>query len=267
MRNSGKARTVTLSSRRSACILNSAFCISIALLCTAPLEAQRGGAGRGGPAASPRDSAALDLTGYWVSVITEDWKYRMVTPKNGVFDSLPLNGEGRKVGLSWDPAKDEAAGEACRAYTAANVMRLPGRIHVTWRDATTLQIETDAGAQTRLLNFGAGTPPAQPGWQGYSVAQWEYAPAARGAPRNGNLRVVTTNLRAGYVRKNGAPHSDKAVVTEYYDLNSIPNGDTWLTITTKVEDPVYFSRAYITTTDFKKLPGAAGWNPTPCTAK
>ena len=231
-----------------------------------PAQAQRG-AGRGGPPPNPRDAAALDLTGYWVSVITEDWKYRMVTPKSGVFDSLPLNGEGRKVGLSWDAAKDEAAGNACKAYTAANVMRLPGRIHITWRDANTLQVDTDAGTQTRLLNFAASMPPAEPSWQGYSVAQWEYAPAARGAPRNGNLRVVTTNLRPGYIRKNGAPHSDKAVVTEYYDLNSIPNGDTWLTITTKVEDPVYFSRAYITTTDFKKLPNAAGWSPTPCSAK
>jgi len=243
--------------------------IALVIAGAQPAFAQRGagGPGRGGQAATPRDSAALDLTGYWVSVISEDWKYRMVTPKAGVFDSLPLNGEARKIGASWDPAKDEAAGEACRAYTAANVMRLPGRIHVTWRDATTLQIDTDAGTQTRLLNFGAGAPPAQPSWQGSSVAQWEYAPAARGAARLGNLRVVTTNLRAGYVRKNGAPHSDKAVVTEYYDLNSLPNGDTWMTITTKVEDPVYFTRPYITTTDFKKLPTAAGWSPSACSAK
>lgn len=266
MQNSVRTPSLSKCGRRTSCILHFAFCIAIAF--SAALDAQqRGAGGRGGPAASPRDSAALDLTGYWVSVITEDWKYRMVTPKAGVFDSLPLNGDARKIGASWDPAKDEAAGEACRAYTAANVMRLPGRIHITWRDATTLQIDTDAGTQTRLLNFGAGAPPAQPSWQGYSVAQWEYAPAARGAARLGNLRVVTTNLRAGYVRKNGAPHSDKAVVTEYYDLNAIPNGDTWMTITTKVEDPVYFTRPYITTTDFKKLPTAAGWSPTPCSAK
>ena len=242
--------------------------IALVVAVVQPAFAQRGAPGRGGgAAASPRDSAALDLTGYWVSVISEDWKYRMVTPKAGVFDSLPLNADARKVGAGWDPAKDEAAGEACKAYTAANVMRLPGRIHVTWRDATTLQIDTDAGTQTRLLNFGTGAPPAQPSWQGYSVAQWEFAPAARGAARLGNLKVVTTNLRAGYVRKNGAPHSDKAIVTEYYDLNSLPNGDTWMTITTKVEDPVYFSRPYITTTDFKKLPSAAGWSPTACSSR
>ena len=137
-----------------------AFILALA----SPAFAQRGGAaGRGGGApATPQASAALDLTGYWVSVISEDWKYRMVTPKAGVFDSLPLNGDGRKIGMAWDPSKDEAAGEACRAYTAANVMRLPGRIHVTWRDANTLQIETDAGTQTRLLRFGNTTAPAPP---------------------------------------------------------------------------------------------------------
>ena len=247
------------------------FAVAAVIVTSAgPAFAQRGGAaGRGGgPPATPQASAAIDLTGHWVSVISEDWKYRMVTPRSGVFDSLPLNAEGRKVGMAWDPAKDEAAGESCRAYTAANVMRLPGRLRISWRDASTLQIETDAGTQTRLLHFGAPAAASkEPTWQGLSVAQWELAPGGRGAPRTGNLRVVTTNLRPGYVRKNGAPHSDKAVVTEYFDLNTIPNGDAWLTITTKVEDPVYFTRPYITTTDFKKLPTAAGWNPTPCVAK
>ena len=69
------------------------------------------------------------------------------------------------------------------------------------------------------------------------------------------------------MRKNGAPYSDKTIVTEYYDVNTMPNNDQLLTVTTKVEDPVYFTRQYVTTTDFKKLPTAAGWNPTPCSAR
>ena len=234
------------------------------LLClTASAHAQRGGP----PPATPRESAPIDLTGYWVSVITEDWKFRMVTPKKGVFDSLNLNAEGRKVGEAWDPARDEAAGEQCKAYTAANVMRIPGRLHVTWQGDSALKIDTDAGTQTRVLQFSAAGPSGPPSWQGQSSAQWQYAATPRGAPRRGNLKVVTTNLRAGYVRKNGAPHSDKAVVTEYFDLNTAPNGDQWMTVTTKVDDPVYFTRSYITTTDFKTLPGADGWNPTPCSAR
>jgi hypothetical protein len=239
-------------------------------LATATVAAQRGGGGGRGAAApsSPRDAAALDLTGYWVSVITEDWKLRMVTPKKGVFDALPLNAAARQAGEAWDPAKDEAAGEQCKAYGAANIMRLPGRLHVTWQDANTLKIETDTGTQTRLFHFDRQTPPAQPSWQGYSLAQWEYAAGSgRGAARLGDLKVVTNHLRAGYVRKNGVPYSDQAVVTEYYDVNTLPNGDQFLTITTRVEDPVYFRAPYITTTDFKKLPNATGWNPTPCSAK
>jgi hypothetical protein len=235
-------------------------------LLAAPARAQRGG--RGGPAPTPRDSAPIDLTGYWVSVLTEDWKLRMVTPPKGVFDTLPLNAEGRRVGNAWDPARDEAAGEQCRGYGAGGIMRQPGRLHVTWQDASTLRLDTDSGTQSRLFRFGAATPTGEPSWQGSSAAQWQFAPARRGGgPRQGGLKVVTTNLRPGYVRKNGAPYSKDAVVTEYFDLNTFPNQDVWLTVTVKVEDPAYFSRPYITTSDFKKLPDAGGWAPTPCASR
>jgi hypothetical protein len=230
------------------------------------VHAQRGGRG-GGPPAAAREAAAIDLTGYWVSVITEDWKYRMVTPKKGVFDALPLNPEGRKVGNAWDAARDEAAGEQCRAYGAAAIMRMPTRLNVSWQDANTLRIDTDAGTQTRVIHFGSAPPAGERTWQGLSVGEWEYAAGGRGAPRTGTLKVVTTNLRAGYLRRNGAPYSDRTTVTEYFDVNTLPNGDRWLTVTTKVEDPVYLTRAYITTSDFKKLQNSAGWNPQPCTSE
>ena len=232
------------------------------------LSAQRGGRGGRGAPASAREGAAIDLTGYWVSVVAEDWKFRMVTPRKGVYDSLMLNAEGRRVADTWDPARDEAAGEQCRSYGAANVMRIPGRVHVTWQDDNTLRLDTDAGTQTRVFVFGTPPAAAEPSWQGQSVAEWQYAPAARGAAaRPGNLKVVTTNLRAGYVRRNGAPYSAKTTLTEYYDLNTMPNGDRWFTVTTKVDDPVYARGPYLTTTDFKKLPDASGWTPTSCSAK
>jgi hypothetical protein len=253
--------------------LNKPFAVISIAVCVAAssivLHAQRGTAGRGrGAPASAREGAAIDLTGYWVSVVSEDWKFRMVTPNKGVYDSLTLNAEGRKVADAWDAGKDEAAGEQCRAYGAANIMRVPGRLHVTWQDDNTLRIDTDAGSQSRLLRFNAGPASEEAAsWQGYSVAQWEYASAGRGPQRGGSLKVVTTNLKPGYVRKNGAPYSDRSVVTEYFDVNPMPNGDTWFTVTTKVDDPVYFTRPYLTTTDFKKLPDAAGWQPTPCSAR
>jgi len=221
------------------------------------LDAQRG-RGRGAPPQTPRQAAPIDLTGYWVSPIIEDWKYRMVTPNKGVFNGIPLNAEGRKVGMAWDPAADEKAGEQCRAYGAGGIMRLPSRLHITWQDDTTLRVEVDTGTQTRLLSFMRAAP-AEPSWQGQASAQWNI-------PAN-TLKVVTTNLKPGYVRKNGAPYSDKATVTEYWELHTLPNKDQWLTVTTKVDDPVYFTRPYLTSSDFKKLPSATGWNPTPCSAK
>jgi hypothetical protein len=243
-----------------------ALVVCAALLAPAEARAQRGGAaGRGGPPPTPRAAAAMDLTGYWVSVVTEDWKLRMVTPKKGVYETLTLNAEGRRVGDTWDPARDEAAGEQCRAYGAPNIMRIPGRLRIGWADDTTLKIETDAGTQTRLLRFGGAAPSGDPSLQGWSAAEWMYAGGRRGAA--GSLKVVTTNLRAGYIRKNGAPHSDKVKVTEYFDLNTAPNGDRWLTVTTKVEDPVYFTRAYLTSSDFKNLANGDGWSPSPCSAR
>jgi hypothetical protein len=243
--------------------------IAIALACAAaiPVAGQRGG--RGGA----RQSAAFDLTGYWVSVISEDWKFRMVTPARGNFEAIPYTAEGRGAGQRWDPARDEASGEACRAYGAAGIMRMPGRLHITWENDNTLRIDTDAGTQTRLFRFdqAAAPPNTAATWQGFSAARWETAAGGgRGAAqqaRGGSLKVVTTNIKPGYVRRNGAPHSPNAVLTEYYDLNTLPNGDQWLTVTTIVDDPAYFTRPYLTSSDFKKLPDNSGWRPTPCSAK
>jgi hypothetical protein len=246
----------------------SAVSVALVLLASSMIHAQqRGGGARGAPP-SARQSAPIDLSGYWVSVIAEDWKLRMVTPAKGVYDALVLNPQGRKVADSWDPARDEKAGDLCKAYGAPTIMRLPTRLHVTWENDNTLKIDTDTGTQTRRFHFGAAAPPAgEPTLQGHSVAQWELGGGRAGQAQTGNLKVVTTNLKAGYIRKNGAPYSDKTTVTEYFDLHTLPNGDQWISITTRVEDPVYFTRTMTNTSDFKKLPNANGWNPTPCSAR
>ena len=266
--------------------------LGVVIAAAAPLLVQA--QGRGGQAPPPvgRPGARVDLTGYWVSVVTEDWRFRMVTPPKGDYASVPLNNEGRRVADTWDPAKDEASGNQCKSYGAGNVMRVPERLHITWENDTTLKIETDAGQQTRLFHFGPPQPPAgEAGLQGYSVAQWEGGPAGRGGPaqggaqaqgaaqtggpgalqetqpRGGSLKVVTTHLRPGYLRKNGVPYSGNATVTEYYDRTQESNGDSWLVVTTIVDDPQYLQQPFITSTHFKQLPDASGWNPTPCTAK
>jgi hypothetical protein len=260
--------------------------------------AQRGGGAPQQPARTPRASAPIDLTGYWVAIVTQDWRFRMVTPRKGDYQGVQLTAEAAKVADAWDPAKDEAAGEQCKSYGAPALMSVPGRLHITWQDDTTLKVDTDAGTQTRLLRFalpqGQGAPSLSRGgnvqtpsdaprtWQGVSQAQWlmprpnvplQLRPADRAAdtppvrPTGGSLQVVTRNLRAGYLRKNGVPYSENAVMTEYWDLYKRPNGEEWLTITTQVEDPQYLRAPRLTAPFFKKEPNGSQWDPTPCSAR
>jgi hypothetical protein len=221
------------------------------------------------PAQAPRTAKAaslFDLTGYWVSVVTEDWRFRMVTPPKGDYTGVSLNPEGRKIADTWDPAKDEAAGEQCRSYGAPNIMQVPGRLHITWQDDQTLKIETDAGTQSRLFHFGAaGTQGG--GWQGISKATWDVVTSGRGQAPIGSLKVVTANLKPGYLRKNGVPYSANAILTEYFDRVNEATGDAHLVITTTVEDPAYLTQPLLTASHYKKQADASGWNPTPCSAR
>jgi hypothetical protein len=251
----------------------------LALLATAPGFAQFGPPPPAAPPKSGREAAPVDLTGNWVSIVAEDWRWRMLTPLKGDAASIPYQPHARKVIDAWDPAKDEAAGLQCKAYGAPALMRIPGRLRISWQDDNTLKLDLDQGQQTRLFHFGA--KPAQnpaPSWQGYSAARWEPAqpPAGNGLPvgisprygaRSRSLEVTTTNLREGYLRKNGVPYSASATLTEYYDLFQEPNRDTWFTVTTIVTDPVYLFTPFVTSTDFKKEPDGSKFAPAPCTAR
>lgn len=255
-----------------------------------------------GTLAAQRARAPVDITGYWTALITDDWEYRMVTPAKGEIQFIPLNDAARKIAVAWDPAADEKNSLQCKGYGAPAVMRLPTRLRIEWQDENTLKIETDFGTQTRLLRFGP--QPAKPGertWQGHSIAEWEAGPgaaprgnsaqaapspeqvqeailqnpgatagpgsASRSAARlNGTLKAVTTNLRAGYLRKNGVPYSENAVLTEWF--NSLEDGGAWyLVVQTQIEDPTYLTMPFFRTLQFKKEPNGSKWNPTPCSSR
>jgi hypothetical protein len=228
--------------------------------------------GRGGQAnATAKSVAPIDLTGYWVSLVTEDWRYRMMTPAPGDYPSVPLNAEGRKVADAWNPAKDEGDGNACKGYGAFNITRLPGRLHITWQDDNTLKVEMDTGMQTRLMHFPASPIPAgEATFQGDSIANWEFAggrPARGGAGRGGDLAVTTTHLKPGYIQKNGVPYSANAAITEHFDITHEPDGKTLLIVTEMIEDPMYLARRYQRSSHFRKQDDASGWDPMPCSAK
>jgi hypothetical protein len=233
------------------------------------------------PPQSPRAAAPIDLTGWWVSVITEDWRWRMVTPLRGDFANIPATPAAYAVGAAWDPAKDEAAGDVCKAYGAPAILRRPGRLHITWVNDDTLKIETDEGTQTRLLHF-AGAAPAneQPSLQGWSSARWEsplrgtsppeifsIGTQPRAGAQGRALEVATTHLTPGYLRANGIPFSDKVELTEYFNTFREPNGTEWFVVTTIVRDPVYLVGPFVTTSNFKREPNGAKFRPTACRSR
>ena len=255
------------------------FVVCVLLAAFVSLTSAQRGSGAQRPPASARAVAPYDFTGYWVSVVTEDWRWRMMTPARGDYASVPLTAEAERVADAWDPAKDEAAGEQCRSYGAPAIMRVPGRLHITWQDDTTLRIDTDAGTQTRLFHFGRapGISAADPhsesepvSWQGHSIALWEPGGGGRrGAPPvlGGSLKVVTTAMRPGYLRKNGVPYSANAMLTEYFSGTHEDNGDAWWIVTTVVQDPRYLNGRFFTSSHFKKQRDASGWQPSPCSAR
>lgn len=198
----------------------------------------------------------MGFTGFWTSYITEDYRYRMFTPPRGDFASIVLTAEGRALADAWDPEYDAAEGRSCLAYGVGNIMRMPVRLHIQWAGDDILVIETDHGRQRRELVFGRPGLQAseERTLQGDSFASWERS----------SLAVETRNMRASYIRRNGVPLSENAVVTEYFDLRTHPDGEIWFTVTTVDNDPEILYRPYYTTSDIRKLDNGEAWNASPC---
>ena len=247
----------------------------LALLATACIEAAHAQPAPAAPPppASPREAAPIDLTGQWVAIVNEDWRWRMVTPPKGDYASVPLNDEGRRVADQWDPAQDGA----CEAYGAAALLRMPTRLRIRWQGDAELVLETDAGRQTRELAFVAPAANAPRSLQGQSTAKWVTPPRPPGGPglagagggatrAGGYLEVRTANLTPGWLRRNGVPYSEDAVVTEYFARFATPTGDEWLMVTTIVEDPRYLTQRFIVSNHFRREAQGGRWDPRACGA-
>jgi hypothetical protein len=252
-------------------------------------------------AQAARVAAPIDMTGTWVSVINEDWQWRFVTPIVGDYTGIPLNADGDRLARQWNPDADAKAGQTCKGFGAAGINRLPTRLQISWVDDNTMKLDFDLGTQSRLVYFDKSKAAGARSLQGHAIGEWIDLPApgrggavgqppgggragapapaagaapagARGGgraagpagPRAGGLRIVTTNLLPQYLRQNGVPVSDKAVVTEYLDVVPAPDGSQWLVLKTQVDDPTYLSGWYQVSSNFKKEASAAKWNPTPC---
>ncbi len=227
-----------------------------------------------------RKQAPYDPAGNWVSLVTRDWRFRMLVPPKGDFAGVPVSPVGKGFATAWDASADASAGKQCEAYGAGAVMLIPERLQIAWQDDNTLRVQTDAGMQTRLLHFVADAKAAEagPSWQGYSLARWQIAQPRANNPfstyqvheqavRAGSIKVSTTHLLAGLIRKNGVAYSDQAQMTEYWEQHAGPPGDyaSYLLITSVLSDPLYLLGDYRTMAIFEREPDNSKWDPTPCT--
>ena len=216
-----------------------------------------------------REAAPFDITGYWVALVTEDWRFRMVVAKAGDYEGIGLTAKGREAANAWDPDADIAAGDACKAYGAGGLMRIPTRLHITWASDNVLQIDTDAGKQTRLLKFGDAQDNAGAGTlQGVTRAKWLLERDAPFGPVTwGSIEAITTEMAPGYLRRNGVPYGTQATLTEHYELLKDADGTEYLMVIGDLEDPEYLSQLFTISTNFKREPDGSKWAPADCIAK
>ncbi|MFL2840553.1 MAG: hypothetical protein ACJ0BT_01760 [Pseudohongiellaceae bacterium] len=225
---------------------------------------------------SPRDRAPVNLTsqileGQWVSIVNEDWLWRMRVPEKGDFMSIPYNELAAEAGQTWD----ESMSNSCLAYGAAGIMRQPMRFRIEWESDSIIRLETDFGQQTRRFIFNEPVPENTPkSLQGYSIASWELdEPIERGffgvgipedSLQYGSLKVETSHLTAAWLRSNGAPASDSATITELFDVFIGPDGNEWMVATVIVHDPIYLNVDFITSSHFRRETDLGDWDPRPC---
>jgi hypothetical protein len=308
---------VAIVARRLKPALYMASAVAMCALTSAIIDAQ-GRGGRGGAAAAPptaRAQAPIDLTGYWTAVVTEDWHVRMLTAPKGDFgvgapgvienpgvgllgvgpnpaarSNIPYNVAGAQAAMKWDPARDEAEGDPCKAYGAPGIMRQPTHLRIAWQDDNTLKVDADYGTQTRLFRFGPPSrggrmdfsnatyfpveearfeppPDVKPSRQGYSMATWTIVPGSGNVEPGGNLKVVTVRLMPGYYWKNGMPYTGNAKLTEYFRVMELPDKSQWIRFTQIAEDPEYLTQPWVVNYSFKKLPDGSRWNPTACSVR
>ena len=179
--------------------------------------------------------AQVDFSGEWRAVTNE---VDAEGPEIGDYTGLPINAEARAVAEAWDASVLSLPELQCRPHPAPYAERTPGNPANAqmrwWKEVDPATQELTAyrkrGAwmepERTIWMDGRPHPPeyAPHTWQGFSTGQWQ-----------GNTLVVrTTHIKEGFLRRNGVPHSDKLVMTEYF----VRHG-SYLTSNLYVEDPVY----------------------------
>jgi hypothetical protein len=193
--------------------------------------------------------AQIDLAGMWGQRFHEDSPERGGGPEIGDYTGLPVNDAARLRADSWTASKWTMPERQCEPHPADYGPRGPASLRIESvvdpisQDVAEWHVTIMWQLQRRIIYMDGRPHPsahAQHSWQGFSTGEWE----------NGMLKVTTTHLKEGWVRRNGLPRSDKATLTEYFIRN-----DDYLTLVTIVDDPVYLTEPLVRTSDWVLDPG------------
>ena len=228
-----------------------------------------------------REAAPVDLTGYWVSPSWRTGAGAWSRRSKAMPRACPSTPQARPSSTPGIPAKDEAAGDECKAYGAPGLMRVPGRLRIRWQDDDTLEDRSRRRRADALAALRRGAA---------RTASRRAGKATRG-PVGASDGAPGTGRRAGSAWRRGGPRraersrwrrrsccratcgrmafrtASETTCTEYFDRFTEPDGTEWFTVTTIVTDPVYLGVPFVTTTDFRKERDGASWDPRPCTAR
>jgi hypothetical protein len=194
-------------------------------------------------------SAQMDLSGAWGQRFHEDLPERGAGPEIGDYLGLPITDAARLRADSWDAGKWTMPERQCEPHPADYGPRGPASMRIS---STLDPVSQDVVSWHTTLMWmlprrtiymdgrPRPSPNAQHSWQGFSTGQWE----------GDMLKVTTTHLKEGWIRRNGVPRSDRATLVEYF----IRHGD-YLTLVTVVKDPVYLTEPFVRTSNWVLDPG------------
>ena len=194
-------------------------------------------------------TAQMDLSGAWGQRFHEDAPERGAGPEIGDYTGLPINDAARRRADAWDAAKWTMPERQCEPHPADYGPRGPASLRISStldpvsQDVVSWNVTVLWMVQQRTIWMDGRAHPseyAQHTWQGFSTGEWE----------GDMLKVTTTHLKEGWVRRNGLPRSSEATMTEYFLRH-----DDYLTLVTVVRDPVYLTEPLVRTSNWVLDPG------------
>ena len=204
--------------------------------------------------------AQTELAGSGAARNHEDALERGGGPYAVDYTGLPLNEDGRAKALSYSTSQLSMIERQCGMWPPFYLAMGPFGMKI-WN-------ETDPVTGTTIaLKIGAWEDKAlQTIWMDGRPHPSKNAPHERGGFTTGTwegttLVAYTTHLKAGSIRRNGAPSSDEASMTTYF----IRHGDL-LTAVEIVEDPIYLTEPEIVSKSFQPDPNPMSPVGPPCVA-